>query len=179
MLAALMTPLAWMRLGLLGAVLALGAYVWHSHGATEYKRGKAEVQKSWDADTEARRMAALKAIEQNRVDAAITADAQKESLHVAQLAQAHHDADLIAAARSSERLLHAFAAATACGGPPAGDPAAVSGSPPAQAPADLRTDVLRRLSEAAGGASDYADSLAIALDKCNADYEALRLTPPK
>lgn len=128
------------------------------------------------------RFVAYKQEQQRKADEALAAkriedqrrtDATKEVQHVAQIAMDHHDADLVAAAASHQRVLDAARSRAA-----AFDSAVAAGcglhAPP---PDSVPTLVLGRLDDAAGELADFADQLGIALSACQASYRSLTPDP--
>lgn len=128
------------------------------------------------------RFVAYKQEQQRKADEALAAkriedqrrtDAAKEVQHVAQIAMDHHDADLVAAAASHQRLLDAARSRAAALDSPVAGGCGLRTPPPDSVP----TIVLGRLDDAAGEIADFADQLDIALRACQASYRSLTPSP--
>jgi hypothetical protein len=85
------------------------------------------------------------------------------------------DANSVRAAH--DRLLHRYRAALAASRRPSGDSSAPTGSPATAGADDLSTELLGRVSEAAGRLALIADERGIAGHACEASYDALTGNP--
>lgn len=125
-------------------------------------QGEATVQARWDAEKLAQQQAANKErerIAQEQHDA--LDEAQRLANRSRAAAGAAHDADV----RLWQRLAAGAASRT--------DPTPGSAGPPADTPALVPADVLRRIDEAAGQFAEYADRARDAGATCERSYDAL------
>lgn len=147
----------------LAVVLAWGAWNRHQARSVRAEFDQAKVA----AAAERAASAAEAAVESSR-----RRRVQQEAVDAANLKSAQLERSLAASADAGQRLRQRLAALDAqrC----AGHPAAASGSPAASAAVDLRSELSRRLDEAADGVARFAERAAIAGEACERAYDALK-----
>lgn len=152
----------------------LGVFGWQQHKVDVLTVSVASETLGRSQDRAAEASAAASAAVANLNETQRRESAQSEIANESQRFTTRANADAAMSANASARLRARTVAATGayCRARPS-DPAASGVSPPASSPGDLLADVQRRISDAAGSISAYADILRPAVEQCAGSYDAL------
>ena len=165
----------------IAAVLAAVGMLIRGYGQSEYKRGSADVQARWDADTTREQLAsaqaALQAEQVNRqrekeLRSAAESNARQTEIALADARRERAAADA-AGQRLRQQVATLVAAAKRGAGAPAGPAASGTPDPAGSAALDLLADLHARTDAAAGELAAVADDARIRGIACERAYDAV------
>lgn len=175
-------PLPWLRpwmfyaalCALIGALCLYCSIHWHGEGL---RKGRAEVQATWDAEKVQLQAAAIKAQQDNATETARRQTEQQEIVRVTEKHASVRRDDLAAVDAARSVRDQQLAAVAARGRDAAADPAASDSCKAAAETSRVLAELLSRAESRSRAVAEFADEAADAGTACQQSYNALTPDP--